>query len=344
MHWISRWLGRFFKVSDSLQQDLSDRWRPHANRRTLIVGLLLAALLIGSYAAFIRPPAQFPVNKLVLVPDGASLSEISVLLKEQGVIRSPLAFRALVTVLGRERGAHAGDYLFKEPQDALSVARAISIGAFGLEPERIRIAEGATTRAMAILYANRLLRFDPERFLELAQPQEGYLYPDTYFFLPNATEQTVIRTMRENFDIQTADLQAEIASSSRTLEEIITMASLVEREAHTTEDRKLIAGVLWNRIERNMPLQVDVAFLYTLGKNTFQLTREDLASDSPYNTYKNKGLPPTPIGSPSRESIEAALYPTKNSYLFYLADNDGVTHYSRTYDQHLRYKRMYLDS
>lgn len=335
-------LKKFFDVSDKLQARLSERWRVHTNRRTIIAIVVVGVAMLLAYSLLIRPPARFPVNTLVLVPEGASLTQIADLLEGQGVVRSSFTFRALVTLLGRERGAHAGDYLFKEPKDVFSIARSISTGAFGLEPERIRITEGATTRSMAMIYASRLLRFDPQRFLELAQPYEGYLFPDTYFFLPNVSEETVIRTMRENFDMQTAAIAPQIASSTHSLEEIITMASIVEREARTREDRRMIAGVLWNRIARGMALQVDVTFLYTLGKNTFQLTTKDLQSDSPYNTYKNKGLPPTPIGSPSLDAIEATLNPTKNSYLFYLADHDGVTHYSKTYEQHLRYKRLYL--
>ncbi len=339
---LEKLLKKFFDVSDKLQAHLSERWRVHANRRTSIAIAVVGLSTILAFAFLIRPPANFPVNTLVSVPEGASLTQIADILEKEGVVRSSVTFRVLVTLLGRERGAHAGDYLFKEPKDVFTVARSISTGAFGLEPERIRITEGATTRSMAMIYANRLLRFDPERFLELARPHEGYLFPDTYFFLPNATEETVLRTMRENFDLQTAEIAPLVASSTHSLEEIIIMASIVEREAHTTADRKMIAGVLWNRIARGMALQVDVTFLYTLGKNTFQLTTKDLQSDSPYNTYKNKGLPPTPIGSPSLDAIKATLSPTKNSYLFYLADFDGVTHYSKTYEQHLRYKRMYL--
>lgn len=337
-------LKKFFDTSDKFQAKLSVRWREHANRRTLVVIVAIGFLATLSYLTVIRPPSSFPVNELVTVQEGATLSDIASMLEAEGVVRNGNLFRVLVVLLGRERGAHAGDYLFKEPKDVFAVARSISTGAFGLEPERIRIVEGATTRSMAMIYANRLLRFNPERFLELAQPHEGYLFPDTYFFLPNANEETVIRTMRENFDMQIKELEPLIASSTRSLEDVIIMASIVEREARSTEDRKMIAGVLWNRIKRGMALQVDVTFLYTLGKNTFQLTLEDLRSDSPYNTYRYKGLPPTPIGSPSLDSIRATLQPTKNDYLFYLADYNGVTHYSKTYEQHLRYKRMYLDS
>ncbi|MBV9158976.1 MAG: endolytic transglycosylase MltG [Candidatus Kaiserbacteria bacterium] len=339
---FTKWLQRFFDSSDELQSDLSQRWRLHANRRTIIVILVVGSLATFSYLYFIQPPDSFPVDQLVSVPEGASLKDISVGLQSGGVVRSALAFRVLVTLLGHERSVHAGDYLFKEPKDVFSVARSISIGAYGLEPVKIRIPEGATTRSMAIIYGSRLSRFDPQKFLAEAQPMEGYLFPDTYFFLPNATEDTVIKSMRQNFDIQEASIAPLVASSTHSLADIVTMASIVEREARNTQDRRMIAGVLWNRIKKGMPLQVDVTFLYTLGKGTFQLTMKDLTADSPYNTYKNPGLPPTPIGSPSLDSLEAAANPIKSDYLFYLADNSGVTHYSKTYAQHMQYKRMYL--
>jgi UPF0755 protein len=123
------------------------------------------------------------------------------------------------------------------------------------------------------------------------------------------------------------------------------MASILEREANGRgDDRRRIAGVLWNRINKGMALQVDAAFLYTLGKGTFALTRKDLKTDSPYNTYTRKGLPPGAIGSPSMNSLIAAATPIKSDNLFYLADSDGVTHYSKTYQQHLIKKDAYIDS
>lgn len=333
---------RFFSALDALQARLSARWREHSNRRSLIVIIAAGTIAIVSYIYFIQPPAAFPVNELVTVSEGAPLTEIAAKLQNDGVVRSALAFRMFIIVLGKDRTLHAGDYLFKEPRDVFSVARAVSIGAFGLEPIRIRIAEGATTRSMAIIYQSNLVRFDTQRFLEIARPLEGYLFPDTYFFLPNATEDTVIKTMRQNFDIQTAPLAADIAASGRSMSDVVIMASIIEREAHKSKDRRMISGVLWNRIKRGMPLQVDVTFLYTIGKNTFQLTMKDLTTDSPYNTYMNKGLPPGAIGSPSLDSLDAAVHPDKNDYLYYLADNTGVTHFSKTYQEHLRKKRLYL--
>jgi UPF0755 protein len=276
------------------------------------------------------------------VPEGESLQDIATTLYQDGVIRSPLMFRALVVVRGHEKSVHAGDYLFKEPLDIFSVARALSIGQYGLEPARIRIPEGATTKQMAIIFSSQLQRFNPDAFLAQAGPQEGYLFPDTYFFLPNASENTVIEAMRQNFDQKIATIQPQIASSTHSLQDVVVMASILEREAYNTQDRRMISGVLWNRIARGMPLQVDAAFSYTLGKGTFQLTMKDLITPSPYNTYINKGLPPTAIGSPSLDSLTAAVTPIKSNYLYFLADSHGVTHYCPTYACQLANKARYF--
>ncbi len=339
---VVQFVVQFFRTSDEIQEDLSQKWRLHANRRTILILMLGGALALSSYVYIIQPPDNFPLQELVTIREGSSVEEIAFDLEARGVVRSALAFKAIASLTGHARTLHAGDYLFKEPKDIFSVVRAVSLGAFGLEPEKIRIPEGATTRSMAIIFKSSLLRFDPAKFLAKAQPQEGYLFPDTYFFLPNANEDTVINAMRADFDTHMQPLQAQIASSSRSLKDIVIMASILEREASRPDDRRKIAGVLYNRIAKGMALQVDVTFLYTMGKNTFQLTLTDLRSDNPYNTYMHKGLPPGPIGSPSMDSLMAAINPEKNNNIFYLADNTGVTHYSKTYEEHLAKKHMYL--
>ncbi|MEN9561252.1 MAG: hypothetical protein RIQ56_525 [Candidatus Parcubacteria bacterium] len=342
MDFLRRALVKFFRVSERMQLRMSNSWRTEVNRRTLIVLLLFGSFAIFGYLGYVQAPDRFPLNELVEVKGGESLRAISQSLHEQGVVQSPLVFELLVKLYGRERGARAGDYLFKEPKNVWEVAKIISIGAYGLEPLRIRIHEGATTREMGHIFSTRLKRFNEKAFLEAAQPQEGFLFPDTYFFLPNATESQVLLAMRQAFDEKITDLQPLIASSTMNLKEIITLASIIEREARNSADRRMISGVLWNRLKKKMPLQVDVTFLYTIGKNSFQLTYADLKSESPYNTYVHKGLPPGPIGSPSIDSIQAALQPTKNDYLFYLADFSGVTHFSKTYEEHRAKKLQYL--
>ncbi len=335
-----------YRVFDWLYTEpyrLADEWRDNANRRSIIIIVAggIAALL--AYTLVIAPPENFPIGELIAVPEGATAAEAGRFLEEQGVVRNAFALRAAVQILGRDRGVRAGDYLFKEPTNLFSVARRVTTGAFGLEPVRVRIPEGATTYNMAKLFSAYLLRFDEEKFIDKAQPQEGYFFPDTYFFLPNATEDTVIDAMRQNFDAQIATIAEDIAKSERSLEDIVIMASILEKEAHNHADRQKIAGVLWRRIKIDMALQVDAAFLYSIGRSTFTLTKEDLQNkDDPYNTYANKGLPPGPIGSPSLSSLKAAANPVDGGFLFYLADRNYVTYFSKTYEEHLRKKNLYL--
>ena len=316
--------------------------RENANRRTLIIVPVVVICLLIPYLLFVRPPSVFPSGELVEIPEGLSLSEIAELLEREQVVRSAVLFRSAVYVFGRERNVKFGDYFFKEPRNVFIIARALSYGVYGLEPIRIRVPEGTMVREMVPLFATYLKRFDEERFLSEAEPMEGYLFPDTYFFLPNADDRLVLRTLRQSFYSRTVELEEEISASGRSLEDIVIMASVLEREAHTTKDRRMIAGVLWKRIDINMPLQVDAVFLYSLGRTTFELTSADLASDSPYNTYRVRGLPPTPIGSPSLDSLRAAATPIANDYLYYLADSNNVTHFSETYEEHLKQKKLYL--
>ncbi|MBM3261273.1 endolytic transglycosylase MltG [Candidatus Kaiserbacteria bacterium] len=357
LHAFLKKLRQFFDDLDRVQLHLSQRWVEHTNRRTIIIILVAGILAVCTYLFLIRPPDDFPLNHLVEVPEGQTLTQISRKLHEQGVVRSALAFRVAATLSGKGRRMQADDYLFKEPHDLFSVIRIIALGENGLVPIRIRIPEGANTRQMAVIFGSQLERFDQANFLTQATPLEGYLFPDTYNFLPNANEGTVIKSMRDRFDeilhaTTTPPLSApsekslaeQIEASGHTLEEIVNMASIIEKEAFNSNDRRMISGVLWNRIRKDMALQVDVTFLYTMGKSTFSLTRDDLKSDSAYNTYVHKGLPPTPIGSPSLDSLQAAVNPTKNDYLFYLADDHGTTYFSKTYQQHLTKKSIYIDN
>lgn len=335
-------LHNFFEWGHHVLAVLGERWHQNANRRTVVILIVGGSLFAYTYLEIIRPPDNFPLGTLVSVDSGEPLRAIANNLKEQQVVRSPLALRTLVTLMGAQRSVHAGDYLFTEPLDVFSVARALAVGRYGLEPVRVRVPEGATVKQMAVIFDKSLLRFNAENFLEKAGPQEGYLFPDTYNFLPNANETMVIAALRQNFDDKIAAIEPLIASSSRSRSDIVIMASILEREAYNTKDRRTIAGVLWNRISRGMPLQVDAVFGYTIGKGTFQLTMKDLTTPSPYNTYVNKGLPPTPIGSPSLDSLTAAVDPIESKYLYFLADKNGVTHYCATYACQLANKAKYF--
>ncbi|RJQ33932.1 endolytic transglycosylase MltG, partial [Candidatus Parcubacteria bacterium] len=331
-----RFVERILNQGQHVLGQLLRRSEQGTNKRAYVVAIVVVFIILLPYTLFVRPPQDFPAGALIEVREGMSLSEIAELLRSEGVVRSSFVLRATIFLTGNQRNVHFGDYLFNKPRNVFYVARAIAKGEYGLEPMRIRVSEGATVREMAELFSEKFQRFNTERFIRAAEPMEGYLFPDTYFFLPNANDDLVLRTLRQSFDAHIATLEEEIAEFGKPLEDVVIMASLLEREAHNARDRRLIAGVLWRRLSQNMLLQVDAAFLYSLGKGTFDLTKADLSdSDDPYNTYVHKGLPPGPIGSPSLDAILAAITPIDNGYIFYLADKNGITHYCETYACHL---------
>ncbi|OGG77238.1 hypothetical protein A3B35_02855 [Candidatus Kaiserbacteria bacterium RIFCSPLOWO2_01_FULL_54_24] len=337
-----RSLEALFEVGNRLLTEVAAEWQKHTNRRTILTIIFAGVITTTAYITVIQAPDNFPVNELVTVASGATLSEAATSLEGAGVVRSAFTLELIMRFTGHERDVHAGDYLFRQPENIFTVAKVVALGRYGLEPMRIRVPEGATTKEMAAIFGGNLPRFDTERFLSEAQQYEGFLFPDTYFFLPNATDELVLTSLRQSFDEHIKLISKDIVAFGRPLKDIVIMASLLEREARLMEDRRKIAGVLWNRLDRGMLLQVDAAFLYTLGKGTFALTTSDLKSDDPYNTYVNKGLPPGAIGSPSMDSLLAAVTPVKHDYLFYLADRNHITYYAKTYEEHLKNKRKYL--
>jgi UPF0755 protein len=175
-----------------------------------------------------------------------------------------------------------------------------------------------------------------------AKPKEGYLFPETYFFAPMATADIILSRMSDTFKAKIKPYEEEIKASVRSSEDIVKMASILEAEVQTDADRKMVADLLWRRLDAGMALQVDSSIGYILSKTSAQLTVADLRTDNPYNTYVYKGLPPTPISNPGIESIEAALRPTHNDYLFYLSDKNGITHFAKTYAEHLANKKKYI--
>ncbi|MCK5027222.1 MAG: endolytic transglycosylase MltG [Candidatus Pacebacteria bacterium] len=293
--------------------------------------------------SIILAPRGFPVARIVTIPEGATLEDVAQLFDERRVVASPFFFKVVMKLSSNETSIKAGDYFFEGSASVITVSRKISRGEYGLEPVRITILEGSTIVDIAALFADTFSEFDAENFFELVEEKEGYLFPDTYFFLPNVRERQVVKEMEENFYERIAVLQEEFDMSERSFEDLVVMASIIEKEAWKEKDRRLISGVLWNRIDIGMALQVDASFLYINGKNTYDLTYDDLDIDSPYNTYKYRGFPPTPICSPSLSSLAAAVSPDESPYLFYLADREGNTYYSLDFEGHKQYKSIYLD-
>lgn len=313
--------------------------------------IALSSIIAFSFVVFsalffvLSAPHDFPEHSVVRIEKGDTLKEIAYELEAQNVIESPLIFMSFVRfVYNGDSSVVAGDYFFNTKTGVSNVARRISYGDYGLIPLSVTIPEGATVVEMAALLEQELDVFDGERFVELALPFEGYLFPDTYQFLPTADPRIVVQMMHANFNEKIGEIEEEIEAFGLPLEDVIIMASIVEKEGERDfEARQKIAGVLWRRIEIDMPLQVDAVFPYIIGRNTFELTHEDLAIDSPYNTYVHKGLPPGPISNPGLSAIKATIDPIESDYLFYLADRSGRTHFAETFEKHITNKRRYLD-
>jgi len=316
-----------------------------AERHKIFASTLLALCILSAavYGALFRPGASFPQNTIITIESGSSLRDVAHMLKEAGVVRSAFILRFYINVRGNERRIIAGDYLFKKPEGIPGIAKRITTGNFELEPVRITIPEGATITEIATLLGASLMSFPTEQFIAHAQGKEGMLFPDTYFFPPNVKPEDIIKKMEGTFRQKIATIQNDISRFGRPLQEVIIMASMLEKEAHTFETRRMIAGILWERLHIGMPLQVDATFLYINGKKTYELSIDDLAMDSTYNTYKYSGLPEGPIGNPSLEALHAAVTPIPSEYLYYLADKEGTTHYAKTFEDHKRNKELYIN-
>lgn len=286
---------------------------PNIKPTIIIIGVMV-------FFFFLNSPVDFPVGTIVSINSGDSLRSVSFKLKEANIIRSRVVFEAFVIVYGGEKHIMSADYFLENKLTVYEVARRIERGERHLAPVKVTIPEGFSALDMAEVFSAKLPSFDKEKFLVEAQKSEGRLFPDTYFFLTDADEAKVLKSMQDNFEKKVAPLRPEIAKSGKSEHDLIIMASLVEGEAKGDNDRAYIAGILWHRLSIGMALQVDVA----------------------PETYKSRGLPKNPIGNPGLKAILATLRPVKTSYLYYLHDQDGVIHYAKTFVEHQANIKKYL--
>jgi UPF0755 protein len=304
--------------------------------------LVALFVFLNIYFFFIIPPANFPIGRVIEIEAGRSIGQVAGHLYTNNVVRSPMLFKFLAKMTGNGR-IIAGDYFFTKPRSIFSIVSRLSQGRYGLEPFKFTVTEGASVQEIGDLLEKNFQKFDKQEFLRQAASLEGFLFPDTYYFLPTITPESAISAMTENFYKKIDENMEELGELNRPLHDIVIMASLLEKEARDKKTRQMIAGILWKRLEIDMPLQVDAVFLYINGKNTYELSVQDLReNNSPYNTYKYKGLPPGPIGNPGLESIYAAVHPEESDYLYYLADRAGNTYYARTFDEHKVNKQKHI--
>ena len=292
--------------------------------------MTLAVLVAVFFGLITLPPAQASEPHLVTIPRGMTVTEAAALLKSEHIVRSAFAFSLLVRMVSPS-GVRAGAYIFDRP-GVIGVAWLLAHG--GNAPlSRVTVPEGSSVREIADILATALPAFDRSGFERIARLEEGYLFPETYFFAAATGPEEIVAVMRSMFDEKTKDIAPT--------RDIVIIASMLEKEARQLETRRVIAGILWKRLERGMPLQVDAVFGYILDRDTFSPSLNDLSINSPYNTYTHTGLPPGPIGNPGLESLDAALHPVETPYWYYLTGADGTMHYARTFAEHVA-NRKYL--
>lgn len=323
--------------------------------RALLVVFVLGLFLVGAASVYVvgqvrgsSDGAEVPVE----IPMGSSTARIAAILDDRGVVSSARLFRLYV----RFKGAgpfHAGEYTFRRDQSYDSVIDTLDKGP-AVQVVRLTIPEGFTVKQVADR-VGRMPNRSGDRFLQLAQSGqvrsqfqpagsnnlEGFLLPETYEFDPDDDELAILTRLVQAFDGTAAQLGLDQSQAKVGLTpyETIIVASMVEEEAKLAEERGKVARVIYNRIERGETLGIDATLRYGLNRPTEPLRQSDLASDNPYNTRKFKGLPPTPIASPGRLSLEAALNPTPGPWFFYvLADRDGRHAFAVTITEFNRYK------
>ncbi len=314
------------------------------NKILLFLGLILFFSLASFIIIFLFTATKdFPVDNIIKIEEGSTVRDVSIILQEKNVIKSKTLFNLLIQFSERKT-VQAGDYIFDKPLNIFEIVNVLSSGNYGIEIKKITFIEGITVKEIADkLLDSDFVNIDKERFIELALPYEGYLFPDTYYFKVSTTENEIIEKMMTNFNEKIELYQGEISDSKRTLDDIIKMASIVEKEA-TIDTFNEIANILWKRLDISMPLQVDATFVYSIGKHSFDVTLQEMRDPSNlYNTYENFGLPPTPISNPGLQSIIATIRQEETDYLFFLTGLDGNMYYAKDHDGHVRNKRLYLD-
>lgn len=306
----------------------------------LVFCIVAFAAIVGAWWWLTAPIANQPMAATrFVIPKGQAISVIGSRLTEKGLIRNPLIFRLVVKITGAGSKLQAGSF---EVSPNMGVFDIVATLTKGTDDVWITVVEGWRVEEIAeMLTRQELPNFDQEEFLGLARSKEGYLYPDSYLISRDADAEYIFNLLTNTFEKKVEqDLADEIAKNELSLPEIVTLASIVEREARGDAQMKMVAGILLNRLEIDMALQVDASLQYIKGYNkaTQDWWSPPLAADkdlkSKYNTYLYPGLPPAPISNPGIGAIKAVLSPTSSNYVYYLHDMDGAIHYAATLDEH----------
>ena len=317
-----------------------------------IAGVLAVVILIIGIIFFL-PNTFEPSPKFITVSKGQSFSSLADSLEEKGIISNSFTFKLAGRILGVTHKMRVGKYSFVSGVSNLTILSDIEGGlsaiSFG-----ITLREGVRTRVFARIL-KRHVGIDSARFMQYygdtsligiyphhAASLEGYLMPDTYSFFWQDDEREIVQRMITEFrEFFVDSLQQRMKQMGYDLNDVVTMASIVEGEAVYDDERPIIAGVYYNRLKRRMRLQADPTVWFVVSDTSLRLTKNSMKVESPYNTYLYYGLPPGPINNPGRQSILAALYPAKHNFIYFVADNNGRHRFARNYEEHRQNIRLY---
>jgi len=322
-------------------------------KKFLLIVVLLSATYAGArlHLAWTRPNSDSESRVSLTVPSGASLGRIADLLEEHELVRDGWAFEWYIRKNKLASSLQAGEYViprnltFAEVADVLQHGKSSEI--------RVTIPEGSTIKQIDEILAKKML-IEPGEFVDCTNfcdlgfrisSLEGYLFPSTYYVNPNQfSNKKFIQRLYNTFQQQIDDLRGEIQESGRTLNETVIVASMIEREAFgdSFPEKQMIADVIWKRLDEGIQLGIDATTRYELDEWNRPLYTEDFQSDSPYNTRRVRGLPPTAISNPGIDSLRAAIEPIDTDYYYYLHDGSGQVHFGRTLEEHNENKRRYL--
>lgn len=310
----------------------------------LFIALVVLVVLIGS-VYFIWQIGQLLDSEgsevLFVIKKGQGVKEIAKNLEEQQIIKSQFILETYVFLKGLDKKFLAGQYRLSAAMDIRQIVGILTSRA-GSGERTIRILEGWNIQEIAEYLENQGVA-SKEEFIREVSNLEGYLFPDTYRIYQDASAKDIVKKLLDNFDKKlTAEIRQEIKKQGKTIFEIIIMASLIEKEAATDEDRGLISGIFYKRIALGQALQSCATINYILGTRKRQLSFEETRTPSLYNTYLHPGLPPGPICSPGLAVIKAAIWPEDSEYWYFLSRPDGQTIYSKTKEEHDRNKSKYL--
>ncbi len=322
-------------------------------------GIITLCILIASFVffrkltSFSNSPCESSGTAVkFIVEPGQNLSEISDNLLDKKLIKSSLFFKILASYKESEKSLKAGEYVLSASNTPLEILSVITRGSVKLH--KLTLPEGLTIKetAMRVKDAGFGTMAD---FIQLARSRkfaesvginqatlEGYLYPETYFFPKTASQKEIIKTMVKTFNkAYTPEFRKRTEVLGFSIHQIVTLASIIEKETGAAKERPLISSVFHNRLKKGMRLESDPTVIYGIKNFNGNITRKDLRRWTPYNTYKIKGLPPGPIANPGGKSIEAALYPADTDFIFFVSKNDTTHKFSRTIREHNRAVRKY---